>query len=338
MDDKIHILLCTDEKYIMPTGVLMLSINKNNDCSVHYYIFTSGNFTQENKNVLSSIARDGGNDITFYGINEDNVKDFRVSISEKSHLSIATFYRLYVASILPYDVHKILYLDGDIIVRKSLMELWQTDMSKHAIAAVHYVREQELNLPCDKLYTSQFNAGVLIINLDYWRKNNVQERLLEYGRANVNALEFHDQSILNAVLYKEKINLPIKYNITSQFLSREYIHRTKDAEQQICNPTIIHYTERVKPWHKDSKHPFANEWRKYYAMSQWAGIRLTESPYSPKKSILKLSSIKRFFTIAKEKKKSNWDFCKIVIGNILMLLGVEKDFWKKKYKNYKLIE
>lgn len=48
-----------------------------------------------------------------------------------------------------------------------------------------------------------FNGGMLLINLDYWRKHNVENRLKEYFRANLDKVVRNDQDIMNAVLYKE---------------------------------------------------------------------------------------------------------------------------------------
>ena len=39
-----HIVLCTDNRYVMPTGVLMQSIGQNNTVSVHYHILVDEDF------------------------------------------------------------------------------------------------------------------------------------------------------------------------------------------------------------------------------------------------------------------------------------------------------
>ncbi|WP_225354403.1 glycosyltransferase [Streptococcus pneumoniae] len=48
---------------------------------------------------------------------------------------------------------RVLYLDLDIVVRKSIDELWDLDLTAIPLAAVR-----------DDFYTHNFNSGVLLIN------------------------------------------------------------------------------------------------------------------------------------------------------------------------------
>ena len=66
-----------------------------------------------------------------------------------------------------------------------------------------------------------FNSGVLLLNLTYWRENNLENELLEYAYNNIGLLQYHDQDILNAVLKDRKKQMSIAYNVQSTFLKRE---------------------------------------------------------------------------------------------------------------------
>ncbi len=52
------------------------------------------------------------------------------------HTSVATYYRLRIPEILPQNISKALYLDGDIIVEQDLKELWNLDLSNAVLGAV----------------------------------------------------------------------------------------------------------------------------------------------------------------------------------------------------------
>lgn len=52
------------------------------------------------------------------------------------------------------------------------------------------------------------NSGVILFNLDYWRKNSTADKCLSYISHNRNKVIFHDQDTINAVLYKEIKRLP----------------------------------------------------------------------------------------------------------------------------------
>ena len=42
--------------------------------------------------------------------------------------SLSQYARLFISSVLPENLEKVLYLDCDIIIRQSLDELWNLDM------------------------------------------------------------------------------------------------------------------------------------------------------------------------------------------------------------------
>ncbi|HET0228830.1 TPA: glycosyl transferase family 8, partial [Streptococcus pneumoniae] len=55
-------------------------------------------------------------------------------------------------------------MDLDIVVRKSIDELWDLDLTAIPLAAVR-----------DDFYTHNFNSGVLLINNGMWRAENVTQ-------------------------------------------------------------------------------------------------------------------------------------------------------------------
>ena len=72
-------------------------------------------------------------------------------------------------------------LDADMIVNGPIIDLYNTDLGNAAIGAVidqscddirHYNR---LGLDSDKGY---FNAGLLLINLNLWKKENCPQKYL----------------------------------------------------------------------------------------------------------------------------------------------------------------
>ncbi|HFS6216826.1 TPA: glycosyltransferase [Streptococcus pneumoniae] len=62
---------------------------------------------------------------------------------------------------------RVLYLDLDIVVRKSIDELWDLNLTAIPLAAVR-----------DDFYTHNFNSGVLLINNGMWRAENVTQDLI----------------------------------------------------------------------------------------------------------------------------------------------------------------
>ena len=131
-----EIVCSTDNNYVMPTGVMMCSLCENNRGEqVHFHVLSS-DITDANKSALRRIADGYGKDIEFHKINDADLADFPIGRDGQSaHISsLATYYRLFLGDILPDSITKVIYLDGDLIVRKSLKELWDTDMDGYAIA------------------------------------------------------------------------------------------------------------------------------------------------------------------------------------------------------------
>lgn len=274
------ILLSTDNNYVMPTGVLMTSVSMNNK-DVHYHVLVNETFELGNRKMLENTAKKYGNSIRFYSISDSMVS--MCPIGEKGqteYITVSSYYRLFVAQILPPDIHRILYLDGDMIVRRPLTSLWDTNLSDFALGVVHDMDEtmeiQRMPYPCEDGY---FNAGMLLINLDYWRDNKCQERCLDFILSKTMVLNCHDQDVLNCVLHNEKKWIPITYNFQHGFIydlkSEQRYHPCLEDEirQTEKNPAIIHYCAPLKPWHYSCLHPQRFVWNYYKRKSLWKKYR-----------------------------------------------------------------
>ena len=87
--------------------------------------------------------------------------------------------RLLLDQLLPSELNKILYLDGDTINISSLTKLWNLDMGNCVLGAcieatINQTYRENLgmkNLP-------YVNAGVLLINLKKWRDEKIGAKIL----------------------------------------------------------------------------------------------------------------------------------------------------------------
>ncbi len=276
----IHILLSTDKNYIMPSAVMMKSVSVNNtreDITFHILIDESVN--EEQKKQLKHVLSNQQHLIAFHLIEGDIFAGFPQLGKVKKYITQATYYRLIIADLLPQDIHRVIYLDGDIIVRKSLKELWNTNLDGVAVGTVTDMAEDKHDykrLGYDKKY-GYFNAGVLLINLDYWRENNMKSVFFNLIANEPQRIVLHDQDVLNITLYNKKKDLPFIYNTQSGFLHHqkytELGERYHDywplLKQAITDPVIIHYADKIKPWHIEDSHPYGYEFIKIYKQTEW---------------------------------------------------------------------
>lgn len=264
----------------MPTGILMHSIGCNNT-GVCYYILTDEDFSDSSREALTKIAKQYQNEIAFFTITKEMTKALPFGREDQpKHVSMATYYRLFISEILPKEVHKIIYLDGDMVVRHSLKELWQTDLNNKAVGVVHDNDElrNTSRLPYDRA-EGYFNAGMLLINLDYWRENNCFQTFMEFVEANQEIIILHDQDVLNVVFHDKKLWLPMKWNFqTSYVLIPSWFEcpekDKEEAQRTMWDPTIIHYASNDKPWKISCYHPHTAVWRHYWRKSEWGHDKL----------------------------------------------------------------
>ena len=211
--------------------------------------------------------------IRFFTIDVEDLKKYLVVVAHNFPVSI--YYRLLLADILPQDLNKILYLDGDIIVTRSLKSLWETDISNYSLGAVvnqTYGKNfwERLNYPREKGY---FNSGVLLVNVKYWRENTLSVKFIDYLKHNSNVLVYPDQDVLNFILQDSKLLLPERYNMQEFFYrtDREKVdcENSEEIEKYLFDPTILHYTGK-KPWSFFCHHPLKSLYYKCKAQTQWA--------------------------------------------------------------------
>lgn len=289
--DKINIVACTDNKFVMPTGVMMYSICKNHSIgSVDFHIIVDEGVSSDNKKKLEDLTKEFQNNIVFYQIESKLFQEFPAWKNRPALASKAAYYRLLTAEILPVSIDKVIYLDGDIIVRGSLLPLLDIDMTDKAIAAVPSQSESIDAIYKQLSYSPNFgyfNSGVLLINLSYWRENHVKKDFIDFIQKYPERIAVVDQDVLNYVFREKKIMLPIKYNFSNGFLTKKTNYNWEKYKEEVLearkNPIVVHYAGG-KPWANSMDrypHPWRSLWYKYMSQTCWKDEPLWETrPWS----------------------------------------------------------
>lgn len=239
------------------------------------------------KQKLKSLANQYENEVIFYQP-EPKVLDGFTIRKFKKRITLATYYRCLISEILPPDIEKVIYLDCDILVLGGIRAFYDTNLGENGVGVIDDmgakdpIRYEILRYPQEYSY---FNAGVLLINLSYWRKHNISAQCVDYYHKNHERILFNDQDILNALFYNHKTTLPYKWNMQDAF------YRTKSplnfSTDELLNPKILHFTNR-KPWDYDNQHPLKDLFFDYQNLTQWKGMH----PLNSIKNVLK-----RFFRL-----------------------------------------
>ena len=244
MKKEIPIFFSTDDNYLPFLDVAMRSMIENADKSYTYRIIVlnTGLSDEGVRTVMQNEAP--GFKIEFIDIS-DRLEGIKSKLKNVYHFSIVTYYRLFIASLFPeYD--KIVYLDCDLVVLGDVSELYNTDMGDCIIAAAP--EEFVQNTPEFREYAERavgvdpdgyVNAGVLVINLNAFRENKIEEQFVELISKYGFDLLDPDQAYLNYLCCSKIYTLPNGWN--------------KEPMPIECEgkKNIVHYALYKKPWQYD---------------------------------------------------------------------------------------
>ena len=268
----IHIACCSNEKLAPMFGVVVTSIGINvTSDDVMMYLLHNG-LKRSTVKRLQKIADRYNVGLKFLEIDLEILKD--CPVDEKIHYgNIMMYARLLLPSKLP-NLDKVIYLDCDLVVCKDLKSLWETDVNDVAVTmAPDLLYQDKATLSRLGINNNYLNSGVIVMNLDYWRKHDVMKRLLAYISDKGNELIYNDQDSLNAILHDERRQLPVKYNVTPHYFLKNPDNYPKEMHEEIrdarINPIIFHFLGKIKPWSLGCYLPGKELFMKYQKASGW---------------------------------------------------------------------
>ena len=283
-----EIVTCTDKWCVMPTGVMMTSVCVNNpDVEIVFHLIHDDSVSERDRNDLTeTVTRFDGKSIVFHEVDLTRFPCLP-TITVGMAITQASYYRLLMPEILP-TIPKVLYLDSDIIVRHSLLPLWNTDLTDMAVGVVPDGLEGRADFYERLQYPRQlgyFNAGVILVNLDYWRQHDAVSRFMGFLQHHAQNLLFADQDILNVTFKDCKTFLPLTYNLTTGYLWEEpqydYAKYVEEVLKVRKDPAVVHFAGN-HPWiayNRQPVHPFASSFFKYQNMTKWKGTKIDKRPW-----------------------------------------------------------
>tara|TARA_B110000881_G_C18595145_1_gene530721 strand:- start:908 stop:1852 length:945 start_codon:yes stop_codon:yes gene_type:complete len=174
---------------------------------------------------------------------------------ENTHVSEATYYRLFLQDYIPKDEGFILYMDADIVCINNptsviKREIEKLSISKNIISVKsEKIFEEYLNETLQRLKLTQnnyFNAGVMLINLSKWFDENLSIKLIEHMESIENDIKYWDQDVLNSY-FDGKFTELSEYLNFKLLLNYENLH-TDLVQKKGSVIKFIHYTGKYKPW------------------------------------------------------------------------------------------
>ena len=283
------ILVCAaDNNYAMPLAVTVRSAlaNLKSNRKIALFILDGGISKSNKKKIIKSLQSEKL-DISWIQIDETQLTNLVLT----RHLTTTAYYRLLITKFLPLEFDKAIYLDTDMIVKGNLEELWNIPLEDNYALAVQDDVELYISMS-EGLRNYQdvgiwpnykyFNSGLLVINLEKWRSENIGEKVLEYIRQNREYVR-NDQDGLNAILAGKWGEIHPRWNQMPRIYDysswQESPHAEDIYKELLHQPCIIHFTNSPKPWYAglkaECRHPKKDLFFQYLDMTDWSGWRDT---------------------------------------------------------------
>lgn len=277
----------SDNNFAPQLGAAICSVCENNRAadSICFYIGSLG-ISEENQTLLADLTRKYHREIHFIELGDiRSLIGFSFDTSGWNPIVLA---RLVVDKLLPESVERVIYLDGDTIVRGDLSDMWNTDLKGCIIGAsveptVNRARKESLGLKGQHY----INAGVLLIDLARWRKEKAGEQILSFYAAHEGKLFANDQDAINGALAGKIYTLSPTYNFYNIFWYYPYRVLCKLEAPAECfpkdviddalkNPAIIHYLGEDRPWRRGNTHRYTADYQHYLSLTPWKDTPMEE--------------------------------------------------------------
>ncbi len=288
----IHLVYAADGGFAMPLAVSLYSVLRRLTPARSAWVhIVDGGFSSRQKRRIGRVAERGAGD---RGLQLDWVKPrpewwggVKPDFSGK-HLNETVLYRLGIPHFLPADADRAIYLDADVLAKTDIAALEVEIPADGGLAAVtdygmpnwrtrFWGKTEplgELQLDGDEPY---FNAGILGINVTYWREHEVAARAARFLEVHTSRATFYDQDALNYVLRgcwkalhpgwnfpptcRDKLSRRGRTVEQCTGLAFEELHR--DAK-------MIHFTG-AKPWDQGFTNPERPTFTQELRASGWFG-------------------------------------------------------------------
>lgn len=276
----ISLCFICDENYVMPTAVAITSVIHNKSSATCYDIYlVANNLSDKSIEIFKKMETDSARIIIIKTADSDKFEKFR---NDHYCITSTALYKFELPELLPVDLEKVLYMDGDIIVQKDLAPIFNEDIEDvYAGVVVDYnnvIDPDSFQKLLNVKHKEYFNTGVLLLNLQRMREDHVSELLFQY-RTNHND-RYMDQDTFNIVLKENVKYLSFFYNFqyhcwiynTKKLADYYGIRMVKSKYEWIQDALILHYTY-FKPW-KYFDYFAADIWLHYYLLSPFKNISL----------------------------------------------------------------
>lgn len=241
----IPVFFSVDDNYIPFLAVAIRSLINNlseqSACRIH--ILNTG-LNESTCQRIRAMETDRVS-IVFVDVSRE-VAPIAAQLNLRDYYTASIYFRIFIPSLFP-QYHKAIYLDADIVVTGDITSLYQKQLGTRLVGAIpdavvasKALYRDYVGLGVGIPYKQYFNSGVMLMNLDQFRMQEIQRKFIyllnTYGFDTV----CPDQDYLNVLCRGQVLYLDKGWN--KMALDNDYNGI----------PPIIHYNNFFKPWQYDN--------------------------------------------------------------------------------------
>lgn len=275
---KIAIVFICDANFVLPTCVAITSLlmNKHKESLYDIYVIMSEYNEQDGKRLKSFNEYPN----TEIHIIKGSLEQYK-AVPQAAHVTISALLKFDICDLIP-EYNKLLYLDGDLVIRGDVSDLYNTDLQgKHAAV----VKNSRGILDG----SDYFFSGLILFDAEKMREDGMQKKLL-MTRIELGQRKAMDMTAFNIVLKDKVIFIDPKYDCPLGRVEYErkyyrieeynifYQTNYKNWKDLLKQSLIVHYCGAEKPW----KYSFGwcnKEWKYYYDQSPYKNERLIRKTF-----------------------------------------------------------
>ena len=268
--ENITLVTVCDNHYAIMLAALIKSLDLNHRSEEHIDLhIVSDHISRSSQKKLEQCVRKERITVIWHDIQQVIPKDTKLPLDKTSY-PLNMYARLFIPYFLPESVGKAIYVDVDMIVEQDISLLWHTDIAGKVVAGVvdqlkiiggaewtAIPNYKELGFDPNIKY---FNSGLIVMDLNKWRKTDVTARIFECIEQNKAHVRFPDQYGLNVVFIDQWHELDEKWNAY--------------ANQDLAAPGIIHFI-MTKPIYEtyNLNEKYKAAFYKYLNLTPWKGFK-----------------------------------------------------------------
>ena len=243
----IHVSYSLDDKEVYPTFVSMLSglENCNKDNIIVYHLLLSYKFNSSNIEIFESLKEKYQVKINYYII--PNIFGSSLRWTDGTD---CVYYKILIPFMFP-DYERMIYLDGDTLIRKDILEMFKCPFNDTYILGFPFYMGHVMEAYGIKKPEHYINGGCLLFNIKKIRHDYKDLDLFSATLKNKTKWGFREQDAINYVFYPNIGFLPLKFGIymigSSKYFNilSHYVYsplNLTEGAEAVKDPSIVHFS------------------------------------------------------------------------------------------------